>query len=99
MVGVGEPSRLKEGDGGDYMSKTMWIASVARSVCVVALFMGALPAYADTITGAYTVGGTAVQGGSISAPRLMYSAAHWSSAQVRYSAALLTVSTTKLVYA
>ena len=50
-------------DGGDYMSKTTWIASVARSVCVVALFMGALPAYADTITGAYTVGGTAVQGG------------------------------------
>ena len=99
MVGVGKPVTVKGRGLGDYMSKTTWIASVARSVCVVALFMGALPAYADTITGAYTVGGTAVQGGAISAPRLMYSAAHWSSAQVRYSAASLTLSTTKLVYA
>jgi len=63
LVGVGKPVTVKGRGLGDYMSKTTWIASVARSVCVVALFMGALPAYADTITGAYTVGGIAVQGG------------------------------------
>jgi hypothetical protein len=42
----------------------MWIALVARLVCGVGLFIGALalPAYASTITSAYNVGGSAVQG-------------------------------------
>jgi hypothetical protein len=46
------------------MPKTRWVALVAKLVCGVALLISALalPAYADTITGAYTVGGTAVQG-------------------------------------
>ena len=46
------------------MSKRMWTALVVRLVCGVALFMGALalPAYADTITGTYTLPGNAVKG-------------------------------------
>ena len=50
--------RAKEsGEGGNVMSKRMWVALVARLFCGVALFMGALalPAYADTIlSGGYT---------------------------------------------
>jgi hypothetical protein len=48
----------------DYMSKTRWLPLVARLVCGVALFTGSLvvPAYADTITGTYTLPGNTLQG-------------------------------------